>query len=54
MYFLSGLQGQGTSFSPFSRGAPTEWTQGTKSPSGPSCSMTLRPMRVMIRMFATT
>ena len=54
MYFLSMLQGQATSFWPFSSGAPTEWMQGTNSPSLPSWLMTARPMRVMMRMFATT
>ncbi len=53
MYFCSALQGQRTSAWPGSSGIPTEWTQGTNSPS-PSASSTWRPIRVMIRMLATT
>src|SRR5829696_3788863 len=50
MYLLSALQGHGTSSWPSSSGAPTEWTQGTKSPSAPSASSAPWPMRVMIRI----
>ena len=53
MYLLSALHGQGTSFWPAASGAPTECRHGTKSPS-PRVSITLWPMRVMIRMLATT
>jgi hypothetical protein len=53
MYLLSALQGQGTSFSPFASGAPTECRHGTNSPL-PRVSSTFWPMRVMMRMFATT
>src|SRR5512138_1060130 len=54
MYLLSLLQGQDTSGCPGSSGIPTEWTQGTKSPSSPKTSYTARPMRVMMRMLAAT
>jgi hypothetical protein len=53
MYLFSALQGHGTSSWPGTRGAPTEWMQGTKLPS-PSASSTRWPMRVMVRMLATT
>ncbi len=55
MYFLamSASQGQGTSFCPCARGAPTECMQGMKKPS-PSTSSTAAPMRVMMRMLTTT
>jgi len=53
MYLLSALQGQGTSFWPGSSGAPTECRQGTNSPS-PRVSVTFCPIRVMMRMLATT
>ena len=55
MYFWSRLHGQGTSGWPFFSGAPTECMQGTtrRSPRSMS-SNTGRPMRVMMRMFATT
>ena len=55
MYFLLMLpsQGQGTSFWPGSRGAPTECMQGTKKPS-PRASSTFCPIRVMIFMCAAT
>ena len=54
MYLLSGLHGHGVSSSAGASGAPTEWTQGTKMPSLPSISSAGLPIRVMIRMFATT
>ena len=53
MYLLSALQGQATSFWPFSSGAPTECRQGTNAPS-PSASSARVPMRVITRMLATT
>ncbi len=53
MYFSSALQGHATSCSPGASGCPTEWTQGTNSPS-PSASSARWPMRVMIRMLTTT
>ena len=53
MYLVS-LHGQGTSCSPCVSGMPTEWMQGTKSPSSPSASRALAPMRVMIRIEAAT
>ncbi len=53
MYFVS-LHGHATSSSPSASGAPTEWTQGTKVPSSPSCSSAPAPMRVMIRMLTAT
>src|SRR4051812_32500346 len=52
--YLVGLHGHGTSLAPASSGAPTECTHGTNSPSSPSTSYTLRPMRVMMRMLVTT
>ena len=54
MYFSFALQGQLTSFCPGASGAPTEWRQGTNSPSLPSTSRAARPMRVMMRMLTTT
>ena len=54
MYLCSWLHGQGTSFWSAISGAPTECTQGTNAPSRPSASTTARPMRVMMRMLATT
>ncbi len=53
MYLLLALQGQGTSFCPPARGAPTLCRAGTKSPSLRT-SQTALPMRVMIRMFTAT
>ncbi len=53
MYLMS-LQGQATSLPPGFSGAPTECTQGTNSPSSPSVSSTVRPMRVMMRMLTAT
>src|SRR6202012_2574398 len=53
MYLVS-LHGHDTSFSPAASGAPTECTHGTNSPSSPSTSYTLRPMRVMMRMLVAT
>ena len=49
-----GYSRQRASFSPGASGAPTECTHGTKCPSRPRMSSTLRPMRVMMRMLATT
>ena len=54
MYLFSALQGQATSSSPSSSGAPTECTQGTNSPSSPSTSSVFAPTRVMIIMFTAT
>ena len=54
MYLLSALHGHGTSSAPSTSGAPTECTQGTKSPSAPSTSSAGWPMRVMIRIDAAT
>ncbi len=34
--------------------SPTEWSPGTNSSPPPSCSRAAAPMRVMIRMLATT
>src|ERR1044072_2656342 len=53
MYF-SLLHGQTTSSSGVSIGAPTECRHGTKSPSSPITSSAPAPMRVIIRMCATT
>ena len=54
MYF-SLLHGQGTSFAPFLRGAPTECRHGTTRLSPLSiCSYTGRPILAMMRMFTTT
>ena len=54
MYFVSALVGQGESSSPSSSGSPTEWTQGTNSPSEPSTSSARSPIRVMIRIETAT
>src|SRR5918996_3938419 len=54
MYLTSAFVGQGVSFSPSASGAPTEWTQGTNSPSAPSASRAACPIRVMIRIETTT
>src|SRR5262245_17590143 len=53
MYFVS-LHGQATSFSPGDSGAPTECSAGTKSASSHIAARTPAPMRVMMRMLATT
>ena len=54
MYLVS-LHGQGTSVSPASSGAPTEWSAGTKSASISSIFFrTSVPQRAMTRMDATT
>src|ERR1044072_24470 len=54
MYLFSALHGHETSSTPSVSGMPTECTHGTNSPSEPSASKAPLPMRVMIRMFATT
>jgi len=56
MYFWSrGAQGQRpSSLIPASRGRPTEWRQGTNSPSLPSMSRVRFPVWVMRYMLATT
>ncbi len=54
MYLLSASHGHGTSSTPSSSGIPTEWRQGTNSPSSPSTSSAPAPMRVMIRMLTAT
>ena len=54
IHFSSPLQGHGTSSSPGASGAPTEWTQGTNSPSGPSTSSAAWPARVIVRMLTAT
>ncbi len=54
MYFVSGSHGHGTSSSPGTSGAPTEWRQGTKSPAARMAARAGAPIRVMIRMFVTT
>ena len=54
MYLCSPFDGHGTSSSPSASGAPTECRQGTKSPSSPSSSSTLRPIRVMTRIETAT
>jgi hypothetical protein len=54
MYFVSAFVGQGASTSPSSSGAPIECTHGTNSPSAPSTSSALAPMRVMIRIETAT
>ena len=53
MYFVS-LHGQATSVCPGSSGAPMECSAGTKSASSPNASSTATPIRVMIRIEATT
>ena len=53
MYLLSASHGHGTSASPGSSGAPTEWMQCTQSPL-PSTSSAAWPMRVMIRIETAT
>ena len=53
MYLFSASQGHGTSASPTSRGAPTEWMHGTNS-SSPRMSSTALPIRVMVRMLTAT
>src|SRR5665213_4347461 len=53
MYFVE-LHGQEVSFWPDARGAPTECTQGTNSPSSRRASSTGFPMRVMVRILTTT
>ncbi len=54
MYFLSESHGQVTSFSPGSRGLPTEWMAGTNWPVLTISARASSPMRVMIRMLTTT
>src|SRR4051794_33666220 len=54
MYLFSASHGHGTSASPSARGAPTEWTHGTNSPSEPNTSSAPWPMRVMIRIDTAT
>src|SRR4051794_11248941 len=54
MYLTSALVGHGTSVSPSASGAPIVCTQGTKSPSSPSTSRALAPMRVMMRIETAT
>src|SRR5919106_2870086 len=54
MYLLSELHGHGSSSTPSSTGHPTEWRQGTNSPSSPSTSSAPWPIRVMIRMDTAT
>jgi len=53
MYLVS-LHGQETSSCPSSSGMPTEWTQGTNSPSSPRTSRAAAPIRVMIRIETAT
>ena len=53
MYFSS-LHGHGTSSTPSVSGIPTEWRQGTYSPSAPSTSSAALPIRVMIRIDTAT
>ena len=54
MYFSS-LHGQGTSFCPGPSGMPTECMHGTTRAASLSISAsTGSPIRVMMRMFATT
>jgi hypothetical protein len=53
MYFVA-LQGHGTSSAPSPSGMPTEWTQGTNSPSSPSTSRARAPILVMIRIETAT
>ena len=54
MYFVSALHGHGDVLAPSASGAPTECTQGTKSPSSPSTSRAPLPIRVMIRIETAT
>src|SRR3954470_18794074 len=54
IHFSFLLLGHGTSFCPAASGMPTECTHGTKNPSVPSTLSASRPMRVMMRMLATT
>src|SRR3954447_18751291 len=53
MYFVS-LHGQGTSASPGASGLPSECRAGTNGASSPIAASTAVPIRVMIRMLATT
>src|SRR3569832_542788 len=53
MYLVT-LQGHAASSCPGCNGAPTECTQGTKSPLVPSISYTLLSMRVMMRLLTAT
>src|SRR5574344_801606 len=55
--YLCSISAQGQiplSFSPLLSGFPTEWRQGTNSPSVPITSRTFFPARVMISIFITT
>src|SRR5262245_48291232 len=52
--YLVWLHGHVTSASPGCSGAPTECSAGTKSAPSPIASRTAEPMRVMIRIDATT
>jgi len=54
MWVFSGSHGQATSACPGASGAPTEWRQGTNSPSAPSASSGEVPILVMMAMFTTT
>ena len=54
MYLSSGLHGHDESSSPSASGAPSECTQGTKSPSSPSTSSAALPARVIVRMLTAT
>src|SRR6476659_8332089 len=54
MYLVSGLHGHEVSASPSARGAPSECTQGTKSPSSPRTSSAAFPARVIVRMLTAT
>src|SRR4051794_23454028 len=53
MYFV-GLDGQATSGSPGSSGAPTECRPGTKSASSQNTASAFAPIRVMMCMDTTT
>jgi hypothetical protein len=53
MYLVS-LHGQATSASPGDNGAPSECSAGTKPASSPIAASTVAPIRVMMRIEATT
>ena len=52
--YLTGLHGHGTSAWPGSKGAPTEWTALTNRPLSSINRSADLPIRVMIRIDATT
>jgi hypothetical protein len=52
--YLTSLHGQATSGSPGASGLPTECRAGTNGASSPIAASTALPIRVMIRIEATT